>query len=61
MAIHGFSGEVALHIQMGTIIGTEWQAVPFYRYTTSRPEASWAPMPTRRRDKGKKTARKRID
>jgi len=31
--MYGFSGEVALHIPMGTIIGTQWEAVPFYRYT----------------------------
>jgi hypothetical protein len=29
----GFSGEVAYHLPMGTIIGSEWEAVPFYRYT----------------------------
>jgi hypothetical protein len=32
-SMYGFSGEVALHIPMGTIIGTQWEAVPFYRYT----------------------------
>jgi hypothetical protein len=32
-SMYGFSGEVAMHIPMGTIIGTEWEAVPFYRYT----------------------------
>jgi hypothetical protein len=31
--MYGFSGEVALHVPMGTIIGTQWEAVPFYRYT----------------------------
>src|SRR6516165_7055194 len=31
--MYGFSGEVAMHIPMGTIIGTQWEAVPFYRYT----------------------------
>ena len=29
----GYSGEVAYHIAMGTILGSEWEAVPFYRYT----------------------------
>lgn len=29
----GWSGEVAYHLPMGTIIGSEWEAVPFYRYT----------------------------
>ena len=32
-SMYGFSGEFALHVPMGTIIGTEWEAVPFYRYT----------------------------
>jgi hypothetical protein len=31
--MYGFSGEVAVHVPMGTIINTEWEAVPFYRYT----------------------------
>jgi hypothetical protein len=31
--MYGFSGEVAVHVPMGTIIGTQWEAVPFYRYT----------------------------
>jgi hypothetical protein len=29
----GYSGEVAYHINMGTVLGSEWEAVPFYRYT----------------------------
>ena len=29
----GYSGEVAYHIPMGTILNSEWEAVPFYRYT----------------------------
>jgi hypothetical protein len=29
----GYSGEIAYHIKMGTILGSEWEAVPFYRYT----------------------------
>jgi hypothetical protein len=32
-SMYGFSGEVAVHVPMGTIIGTHWEAVPFYRYT----------------------------
>ena len=32
-SMYGFSGEVAVHVPMGTIIGTQWEAVPFYRYT----------------------------
>jgi hypothetical protein len=29
----GYSGEVAYHIPMGSILGSDWEAVPFYRYT----------------------------
>jgi hypothetical protein len=29
----GWSAEVAYHLSMGTIIGSEWEAVPFYRYS----------------------------
>jgi hypothetical protein len=29
----GYSGEIAYHIPMGTILNSEWEAVPFYRYT----------------------------
>jgi hypothetical protein len=29
----GYSGEIAYHFRMGTILGSEWEAVPFYRYT----------------------------
>ena len=31
--MYGWSGELAWHIPMGTILGSEWEAVPFYRYT----------------------------
>jgi hypothetical protein len=31
--MYGYSGEVALHIPLGTILSSEWKAVPFYRYT----------------------------
>src|SRR5262249_29194389 len=31
--MYGYSGEVAFHLPMGTILNTEWEAVPFYRYT----------------------------
>ena len=31
--MYGYSGEVAYHIPLGTIIHSEWEAVPFYRYT----------------------------
>jgi hypothetical protein len=29
----GYSGEIAYHVKLGTILGSEWEAVPFYRYT----------------------------
>ena len=32
-SMYGFSGEFDLHVPMGTILGAEWEAVPFYRYT----------------------------
>jgi hypothetical protein len=32
-SMYGFSGELAVHVPMGTIINSEWEAVPFYRYT----------------------------
>ncbi len=31
--MYGYSGEIALHIPLGTILSSEWKAVPFYRYT----------------------------
>jgi hypothetical protein len=31
--MYGYSGEIAYHVPMGTILNTEWEAVPFYRYT----------------------------
>jgi hypothetical protein len=31
--MHGYSGEVAYHIPLGTVLHSEWEAVPFYRYT----------------------------
>lgn len=31
--MYGYSGEVAYHIPLGTILHSEWEAVPFYRYT----------------------------
>ena len=29
----GYSGEIAYHVPLGTILNSEWEAVPFYRYT----------------------------
>jgi hypothetical protein len=29
----GVSGEIAYHFPLGTILNSEWEAVPFYRYT----------------------------
>jgi hypothetical protein len=31
--MYGYSGEVAYHVPLGTILHSEWEAVPFYRYT----------------------------
>jgi hypothetical protein len=31
--MYGVSAEVAYHVPLGTILHTEWEAVPFYRYT----------------------------
>jgi hypothetical protein len=32
-SMYGVSGEVAYHFPLGTILNSEWEAVPFYRYT----------------------------
>ena len=32
-SMYGVYGEVAYHIPLGTILHSEWEAVPFYRYT----------------------------
>ncbi|SHN74502.1 hypothetical protein [Bradyrhizobium erythrophlei] len=32
-AMFGYSGEIAYHIPLGTILRSEWEAVPFYNYT----------------------------
>jgi hypothetical protein len=29
----GYSGEIAYHVPIGNILGSDWEAVPFYRYT----------------------------
>ena len=31
--LYGASGEIAYHYPLGTILNSEWEAVPFYRYT----------------------------
>jgi hypothetical protein len=31
--MYGYSGEIAYHIPLGTILESEWEMVPFYRYT----------------------------
>jgi hypothetical protein len=31
--MYGYSGEIAYHFRLGTILGSDWEAVPFYRYT----------------------------
>ena len=32
-AMYGMSGELAYHWQLGHALGTEWELVPFYRFT----------------------------
>lgn len=31
--MYAYSGEIAYHFALGTILNSEWEAVPFYRYT----------------------------
>jgi hypothetical protein len=31
--MYGYSGEIAYHIKTGTVLGNDWELVPFYRYT----------------------------
>jgi hypothetical protein len=31
--MYGYSSEIAYHVPLGTILNSEWEAVPFYRYT----------------------------
>jgi hypothetical protein len=31
--MYGYSGEIDYHVPLGTILNSEWEAVPFYRYT----------------------------
>ena len=33
-AMYGYSGEIAYHVPLGTVLDSEWEAVPFYRYTS---------------------------
>ena len=32
-AIYGYSGELAYHLPLGNILSSDWELVPFYRYT----------------------------
>ncbi len=32
-SMYGYSGEIAYHVPLGTIKGSDWEAVPFYNYT----------------------------
>jgi hypothetical protein len=34
--MYGLSGEVAYHYSLGTVMKSDWEAVPFYRYTYER-------------------------
>jgi len=38
--MYGYSAEVAYHFPLGTILESEWEAVPFYRYTFENFQAS---------------------
>jgi hypothetical protein len=38
--MYGYSAEVAYHFPLGTILESEWEAVPFYRYTFENLQAS---------------------
>jgi hypothetical protein len=31
--MYGYSGEAAYHFKLGMLLGSDWEAVPFYRYT----------------------------
>jgi hypothetical protein len=31
--MYGYSGELAYHLPLGNILSSDWEAVPFYRYT----------------------------
>ena len=37
--MYGYSGELAYHFPLGNILSTEWEAVPFYRYTFQNAQA----------------------
>jgi hypothetical protein len=37
--MYGYSGEIAFHIPLGTILDSEWKLVPFYRYTYQQLQA----------------------
>jgi hypothetical protein len=37
--MYGYSGEIAFHIPLGTILNSEWKLVPFYRYTYQQLQA----------------------
>jgi hypothetical protein len=32
-SMFGYSGEIAYHVPLGSILNSDWEAVPFYRYT----------------------------
>jgi len=32
-SMFGYSGEIAYHVPLGTILNSDWEAVPFYRYS----------------------------
>ena len=38
--MYGYSAEVAYHFPLGNILGSDWEAVPFYRYTRQNLQTS---------------------
>jgi hypothetical protein len=38
--MYGYSGELAYHFPIGAILTSEWEAVPFYRYTFQNTQTS---------------------
>jgi hypothetical protein len=38
--MYGYSGEIAYHFPLGNILGSDWEAVPFYRYTRQNLQTS---------------------
>ena len=54
--MYGYSGELAYHLPLGNILNSEWELVPFYRYT-------YPEFPDRRicRNRSQRADRRRAD